>query len=390
MNQGKYVFAQLAEFLPRRKFDRIVKKYDGNKYTKGFTCWNQMLIMVFGQLTTRESMRDLMLSLEPHQSKFYHLGFGSTSVSRRNLGNANKKRDYKIFEEFAYILIEKARKTCYADNFEIDINGNVYALDSSTIDLCMSVFWWANFRNTKAGIKLHTLYDVRTSIPAYIHISEAKLHDVNVLDILKYEAKSFYVMDKAYVDFRRLYTLHKQNGYFITRAKNNMRFRRMYSRKADRETGVKYDQIGKLDGVNSKKRYPEKIRRVKYFDQQSNREFIFLTNNMDIKALEVAVLYKKRWKVELFFKWIKQHLRVKSFWGESENAVRIQVYCAIISYCLVAICANELSSKRRIYEILQIFSISLLDKSPVNQLVIKTDYINTDKPIGNQLKINYF
>lgn len=349
-----------------------------------------MLIMVFGQLTTRESMRDLMLSLEPHQSKFYHLGFGSTSVSRRNLGNANEKRDYKIFEEFAYILIEKARKTCYADNFEIDINGNVYALDSSTIDLCMSVFWWANFRSTKAGIKLHTLYDVRTSIPAYIHISEAKLHDVNILDILKYEAESFYVMDKAYVDFRRLYTLHKQNAYFITRAKNNMRFRRMYSRKVDKETGVKYDQIGKLDGVNSKKRYPEKIRRVKYFDQESNREFIFLTNNMDIKALEVAVLYKKRWKVELFFKWIKQHLRVKSFWGESENAVRIQVYCAIISYCLVAICANELSSKRRIYEILQIFSISLLDKSPVNQLVIKTDYINPDKPIGNQLKISYF
>lgn len=390
MNQGKYVFGQLTEFLPRRKFDRIVKKYDGNKYTKGFTCWNQMLIMVFGQLTTRESMRDLMLSLEPHQSKFYHLGFGSTSVSRRNLGNANEKRDYKIFEEFAYILIEKARKTCYADNFEIDINGNVYALDSSTIDLCMSVFWWANFRSTKAGIKLHTLYDVRTSIPAYIHISEAKLHDVNILDILKYEAESFYVMDKAYVDFRRLYTLHKQNAYFITRAKNNMRFRRMYSRKVDKETGVKYDQIGKLDGVNSKKRYPEKIRRVKYFDQESNREFIFLTNNMDIKALEVAVLYKKRWKVELFFKWIKQHLRVKSFWGESENAVRIQVYCAIISYCLVAICANELSSKRRIYEILQIFSISLLDKSPVNQLVIKTDYINPDKPIGNQLKISYF
>lgn len=390
MNQGKYVFAQLTEFLPHRKFDRIVKKYDGNKYVKGFTCWNQMLIMVFGQLTTRESMRDLMLSLEPHRSKFYHLGFGGTSVSRRNLGNANETRDYKIFEEFAYILIEKARETCYADDFEIDIDGNVYALDSSTIDLCMSVFWWAKFRSTKAGIKLHTLYDVKTTIPAYIHISEAKLHDVNVLDILEYETESFYVMDKAYVDFRRLYALHKKGAYFVTRAKRNMRFRRMYSRKPDKKQGVKYDQIGKLDGINSKKRYPEKIRRVKYYDSESNRNFIFLTNNMDIKAMEVAALYGKRWKVELFFKWIKQHLRIKSFWGESENAVKIQIYCAIIAYCLVAICANELKSQRRIYEILQIFSISLFDKTPVNQLVTYLDYINTNDSIDNQLKINYF
>lgn len=389
MNQGKYVFAQLTEFLPRRKFDRIVEKYDGNKYAKGFTCWNQMLIMVFGQLTTRESMRDLMLSLEPHQSKFYHLGFGNT-VSRRNLGNANKKRNYKIFEEFAYILIDKARKTCYAEDFEIDVEGNVYALDSSTVDLCMSVFWWAKFRSAKGGIKLHTLYDTKTSIPAYIYISEAKMHDVNILDILEYEAESFYVMDKAYVDFKRLYTLHKKNAYFITRAKTNMRFKRMYSRKVDKTNGVKYDQIGKLEGINSKRKYPEKIRRVKYYDRDNNRDFIFITNNMKIEAVETAALYKKRWKVELFFKWIKQHLRVKSFWGQSENAVKVQIYCAIIAYCLVAICGNELKSKRRIYEILQIFSISLFDKTAVNEMIANIDYRNDESLIDNQLKIKHF
>lgn len=300
MNKGKYVFAQLTEFLPRRKFDGITEKYQGNKYVKGLTCWNQMLIMVFGQLTSRESMRDLMLSLEPHQSKFYHLGFGNT-VSRRNLGNANDKRDYRIFEEFAYVLIDKARKTCYNEDFEINVNGNVYALDSSTVDLCMSVFWWAKFRSTKSGIKLHTLFDVKTSIPAYLYISEAKLHDVNILDHLEYEAESFYVMDKAYVDFKRLYVLHKSNAYFVTRAKTNMRFRRMYFRKADKTKGVKYDQIGKLDGINSKKHYPEKLRRVKYYDAENDRWFIFITNNMTIEALEIAALYKDRWKVELFF-----------------------------------------------------------------------------------------
>lgn len=389
VNQGKYVFAQLVEFLPQRKFDRITKKYGGNKYIKGFTCWNQMLIMVFGQLTTRESMRDLMLSLEPHRSKFYHLGFGTT-VSRRNLGNANDKRDHRIFEEFAYILIDEARKTCYSEDFEIDVEGNVYALDSTTVDLCMSIFWWAKFRSTKGGIKIHTLYDTKTSIPAYLYISEAKLHDVNILDRLEYEAGSFYVMDKAYVDFKRLYALHKKNAYFVTRAKDNMRFKRIYSGKADKVNGVKYDQIGRLDGINSKKGYPEKIRRIKYFDKDNNREFIFITNNMTIEAIEIAALYKKRWKVELFFKWIKQHLRVKSFWGQNENAVKVQIYCAIIAYCLVAICGNALQSKRRIYEILQIFSISLFDKTPINEIITNFDYKNNDELNSNQLKFSYF
>ena len=329
------------------------------------------------------------LSLEPQRSKFYHLGFGNT-VSRRNLGNANDKRDYRIFEEFAYVLIDKARKTCYNEDFEIKVDGNIYALDSSTLDLCMSLFWWAKFRSTKSGIKLHTLFDVKTSIPAYLHISEAKLHDVNILDHLDYEPESFYVMDKAYVDFKRLHALHKSNAYFITRAKNNMRFRRMYSKKADKTKGVKYDQIGELAGVNSKNHYPEKLRRVKYYDAENERYFVFITNNMTIEALEIAALYKERWKVELFFKWIKQHLRVKSFWGQNSNAVKIQIYCAIIAYCLVAICGSELKSKRKIYEILQIFSISLFDKTPVKEMVTNSDYTNTEGPKSNQLIFSYF
>lgn len=389
MNQGKYVFAQLTEFLPRRKFDRIVKKYNGNKYTKGLSCWNQMLIMIFGQLTSRESMRDLMLSLEPQRSKFYHLGFGNT-ISRRNLGNANDKRDYRIFEEFAYILIDKARKTCYNQDFEIKVDGNVYALDSSTVDLCMNIFWWAKFRSTKSGIKLHTLFDVKSSIPSFLYISEAKLHDVKVLDFLNYEPESFYIMDKAYVDYKRLNVLHKCNAYFVTRAKSNMRYRRIYSRKSDKTNGIRYDQIGKLVGTRSKNLYPDKIRRIKFYDSENERNFIFITNNMTIDATEIAALYKERWKVELFFKWIKQHLKVKSFWGQNPNAVKIQIYCAIIAYCLVAICGSELKSKRKIYEILQILSISLFDKTPVKEMVTNKNYKNIDTSEGNQLNFSYF
>lgn len=389
MNQGKYVFAQLTEFLPRRKFDRIVKKYNGNKYAKGLSCWNQMLIMIFGQLTSRESMRDLMLSLEPQRSKFYHLGFGNT-ISRRNLGNANDKRDYRIFEEFAYILIDKARKTCYSQDFEIKVDGNVYALDSSTVDLCMNIFWWAKFRSTKSGIKLHTLFDVKSSIPSYLYISEAKLHDVKVLDFLNYEPESFYIMDKAYVDYKRLNVLHKCNAYFVTRAKSNMRFRRIYSRKSDKTKGIKYDQIGKLVGVRSKNLYPDKIRRIKFNDSKNERIFIFITNNMTIDATVIAALYKERWKVELFFKWIKQHLKVKSFWGQNPNAVKIQIYSAIIAYCLVAICGSELKSKRKIYEILQILSISLFDKTPVKEMLTNKNYKNIDVSVDNQLNFRYF
>jgi hypothetical protein len=345
--------------------------------------------MVFGQLTSRDSMRDLMLSIEAHQLKYYHLGFGQT-VTRRNLGKANEKRSYKIFEEFAYVLIEQARKSCYKSDFEIEVDGNVYALDSTTIDLCLSVFWWAEFRKHKGGIKLHTLFDVKTSIPSFLYISNASVHDVNILDLIPYEMGSFYVVDKGYIDFSRLHKIHTQGSFFVTRAKSNMRFKRMYSRAVDKTTGVQCDQIGKLETYYAKKDYPDKLRRIKYYDLEKNKYLVFLTNNTDLKATEIALLYKKRWEVELFFKWMKQHLKIKSFWGTTMNAVKIQMYCAIIAYCLVAIVGNKLKVDRSIYEILQILSISLLDKSSVREILTKCDYKNVKEQNVNQLKISEF
>lgn len=388
MNQGKYIFAQLTDFLPRRVFDTIVTKYDGNKKIRTFTCWNQMLCMIFGQLTARDSMRDLMLSLEAHNTKYYHLGLGK-SVTRTNLGKANRNRDYRIYEDFAYVLIEEARNSVYKDDFEVKVDGNVYAFDSSTIDLCLSVFWWAEFRKHKGGIKLHTLYDVKTSIPSLVLITSAKVHDVNMLDALTYEAGSFYIMDKGYIDFTRLYRLNCCKAYFVTRAKENMQFRRIYSNKVDKTTGLIYDQIGKLETYKSLKSYPEKLRRVKYYDAETNNVFIFITNNVELTALEIALLYKKRWQVELFFKWIKQHLRIKSFWGTTINAVKIQLYCAIITYCMVTLVGNKLKVDRSIYEILQILSFSLLDKSPVKEILNKSDYKNVKELNYKQLEIKW-
>lgn len=388
MNQGKYIFAQLTDFLPRRVFDTIVTKYDGNKKIRTFTCWNQMLCMIFGQLTARDSMRDLMLSLEAHNTKYYHLGLGK-SVTRTNLGKANRNRDYRIYEDFAYVLIEEARNSVYKDDFEVKVDGNVYAFDSSTIDLCLSVFWWAEFRKHKGGIKLHTLYDVKTSIPSLVLITSAKVHDVNMLDALTYEAGSFYIMDKGYIDFTRLYRLNCCKAYFVTRAKENMQFRRIYSNKVDKTTGLIYDQIGKLETYKSLKSYPEKLRRVKYYDAETNKVFIFITNNVELTALEIALLYKKRWQVELFFKWIKQHLRIKSFWGTTINAVKIQLYCAIITYCMVTLVGNKLKVDRSIYEILQILSFSLLDKSPVKEILNKSDYKNVKELNYKQLEIKW-
>lgn len=334
-------------------------------------------------------MRDLMLSLEAHQPKFYHLGFGPT-VTRRNLGKANEKRSCKIFEEFAYVLIDEARRSCYKTDFEINVEGNVFALDSTTIDLCLSIFWWAEFRKQKGGIKLHTLYDVKTSIPTFLYISNAKVHDVNILDLIQYESGSYYVVDKAYIDFRRLYKLHTQGAYFVTRAKNNMRFKRMYSKPVDKTMGIRYDQIGKLETYYPKKDYPDKLRRIKYYDQETKKELVFLTNNTSLEAIEIAMLYKKRWEVELFFKWMKQHLRIKSFWGTTLNAVKVQIYCAIIAYCLVAIIGNKLKVDRSIYEILQILSISLLDKTPVREILTKCDYKDVKELNSKQLIISGF
>lgn len=387
MNQGKYVFAQLTEFLPQRVFDRIFAKHKGNKYVRHFTCWNQLLCMVFGQISGRESLRDLLVVIKAHQNKSYHLGFGK-NVSLSNLSKANEKRIYLIFEEFANHLITMARQK--SKNIDFEIQGKIYAFDSTTIDLCLSVFWWAHFRKTKAGIKLHTLFDITTQIPAFIHFSEADVHDVNVMDYIVYEPYAYYIFDRAYVDYKRLYAITSQKAFFVVRAKSNLKFKRMYSNKSDKSTGVKSDQTGKLTGLYTSKDYPEKIRRVRFYDFESKRTFAFLTNNFDLTATQIAFLYKQRWQIELFFKWIKQNLKIKSFWGTTENAVRIQINTAIISYCLVSIFRNEQKIEQSIYEIIQILGISLLDKTPVNQLFNKSNYNNVNELNYNQLKIKLF
>ena len=387
MNHGKYVFSQLVEFLPQRVFDRLVAKYDGNKNVRHFTCWNQLLCMVFGQLSSRDSLRDLITVLEAHQSKSYHLGFGK-NVTRSNLSKSNEKRNYKIFEEFANLLIAIAQKKNNNEIFEI--KGSIYAFDSSTIDLCLSVFWWAHFRKTKAGIKLHTLFDINSQIPVMVHITKANVHDVNAMDVINYEPFAYYIFDRAYVDYSRLYRITTSNAYFVVRAKSNMKFKRMYSKEKDKSAGIIYDQIGKIDGFYTSKQYPEKIRRVKFIDFESQKTFVFLTNNFDLSASNIALLYKQRWQVELFFKSIKQHLKVKSFWGTSENAVRLQINIAIITYCLVSIISKDLKINRSNYEILQILSASLLDKTPVNELLMEIDYKNTKEPLSNQLIMSLF
>ncbi len=387
MNNGKYIFAQLTNFLPQRVFDSFVAKYSGNKYIRHFTCWNQLLCMVFGQLTNRDSLRDLIVVIEAHSRKTYHLGFGKT-VTRSNLAKANERRNSKIFEEYAYYLIDLARKKLVNDDFEI--KGKVYAFDSSTIDLCLSVFWWAKFRKTKGGIKLHTLYDITTQIPAFIHITAASVHDVNAMDVIPYENGAYYIFDRGYVDFGRLYSITTLSAFFVIRAKSNLKFKRMYSRKVDKQSGMIYDQIGKLSGFYVSQDYPEKLRRIKFYDTESKRYFVYLTNNMDLTAEQIVLLYKNRWQIELFFKWIKQHLKIKSFWGTSENAVRIQIYSAIIAYCLVAIVGHELKLERSTYEILQILGISLLDKTPVNELFAKIDYKNVKELNYKQLSLSLF
>jgi len=387
MNQGKYVFAQITEFLPKRVFDIIVERYSGDKNIRFFSCWNQLLCMIFGQLTNRDSLRDLIVAIDAHCRKTYHLGFGK-SVTRSNLAKANENRDSKIFEEFAYYLIDLARNKLQNEDFEI--KGKVYAFDSTTIDLCLSVFWWAKFRKAKGGIKMHTLFEITTQIPAFIHITAATVNDVNAMDFIPYESDAYYIFDRGYVDYSRLYRITILSAYFIVRAKSNLQFKRIYSQKVDNASGVQSDQIGKLTGFYVSKDYPGKLRKVKYYDKEMNRTFVFLTNNMTLTALEIAFLYKNRWQIELFFKWIKQHLKIKSFWGTSENAVRIQIYSAITTYCLVAIVGNELKIKRSTYEILQILGISLLDKTPVKELFTNIDYNNFKEPNYNQLSLRLF
>jgi hypothetical protein len=343
--------------------------------------------MMFGQLGKRESLSDLALILDSQKSKWYHLGLGNT-ISKSNLARANEKRDWRIYSDYAYNLISRARAISTLRNeFEVQVEGNVYAVDSTTIDLCLNVFWWAKFRKNKGAIKLHTQFDIKSNIPSFIHFTDGSIHDIHVMDVLVYEPGSFYIFDRGYIDFERLFILTESLAWFVIRPKDNMNYRRVYSNKVDKLSGVKVDQIIKLNNHYASKKYPSKLRLIKFEDKDLAIEIEFITNNFELAASEIARLYKYRWSVELFFKWIKQHLQVQSFWGTSENAVRIQIYTAIITFCTVAILKETLKIKQTNYEILQILSMTLLTKTPINQL-FEQDEIQTQKnTISNQLSI---
>lgn len=368
MSQGQYVFTQLCSFLPKRIFDCLVDKYEGNKWVKSFTCWHHLLIMVFGQLSNRKSMRDLIVTLNAHRSKFYRLGLGK-SVTRSNLSKANEMREARIFKEYADRLIDIARRK--RDGLkEFFVKNKVFAFDSSTISLCLSVYWWTKLHHGKGGVKAHTLYDVKTDVPAFVIVTDASVHDSQVMGDIPYEADAIYIFDRAYMDTGQLYAIALLKAFFVVREKHKMKFDvigdKHYNNPA---TGIMADQIVRLSGAKTKNKYPEAIRRIIYYDSIGNRTFIFYTNNTDLSAEDIAELYKNRWSVELFFKWLKQHLHVKEFYGTSENAVNIQIYSAIITYCLVAIVGCELHLKMSTYELLRIVGVSLFDKTPLRELL---------------------
>jgi len=373
MYQGQTVFSQVMDFLPHKKFSQCVDRYSGNYRARSFTCYDQFLCMAFAQLTYRESLRDIECCLRAMREKLYHMGIRG-KVSRSTLADANETRDWRIYSDFAQILIDEARRLYVDEDFGLELKETVYALDSSTIDLCLSVFPWARFRKAKGAVKLHTLLDLRGDIPTFIWITDGKVHDVNVLDHLIPEPGAIYVMDRAYVDFQRLYQLHRNSAVFVTRSKTNTGLRRIYSHRIDKATGVKFDQTVSLTGYYSKRDYPEKLRRIKYFDAEKGRSFIFLTNQFTLPAITIAELYRYRWRVEIFFKWIKQHLRIKSFYGTSENAVKTQIWIAVSAYVMVAIMKKRLKINLTLYTILQILSITLFEKKPILQALTADDY----------------
>ena len=386
MNKDKYVFSQLTSFLSRSLFNDYVRKYNGDKYVKSFTCWNQLLVLMFGQLSNRESLRDLIVALEAHRSKCYFLGMGK-HITRSNLAKANESRDFRIFEDFAYHMIDEARRRRVTDIFKLD--GNVYAFDSTTIDLCLSVFEWAKFRTTKGGVKVHTMYDVETQVPAFVHITPAAVHDVKAMDVIPYEPSSFYIFDRGYNDFKRLYRINVLKSFFVIRAKGNLKYR-VVKWKRRLPKNVLSDAEIVLTGYYPSRYYPERLRLVRYWDEEQGREFLFLTNAIGLKALLVAELYKNRWQIELFFKWLKQHLKIKKFWGTSENAVKTQIYVAIITYCLVAVVQHDMQLERSTYEVLQILNISLTDKTPLKNLFDKTDYNDVKEQIIDNSELLLF
>jgi hypothetical protein len=387
MNSGRTVLSQLFDFISKYEFDKCVDKYQGNYKSQSFSCWEQYVIMSFAQITYRESLRDIEACLQAVSSKLYHCGIHS-KVARSTLAYWNETRDWRIYADFAQILILEARKLYITDNdFQLEIEGLVYAFDSTTIDLCLTLFPWAKFRKTKAAVKAHTLLDLRGNIPSWIYITDGSVHDVNALDELNIETGVYYVMDRGYVDYGRLYRINQSMAYFVTRAKVNFAFRRLYSREVDKSTGVKCDQIVVLTGYKAKKDYPEKLRRIKYYDTETNKTFVFLTNNLVLEAELIAKLFKERWKIELFFKWIKQHLRIKAFYGTSRNAVYTQIWIAISVYLLVAIMKKKLKLDQTLYTILQILSITLFEKMPIQQAFQDDELQNANYSPSNQLKL---
>ena len=368
MNKGKFVFAQLVSLVSRYEFDKCVLRYQGDYKVQEFNCWSQFLSMMFGQLTQRESIRDIFTCLRAHDNKIYHLGIKKL-VSHSTLTRANENRDWRIYADFAKYLIQLVRPLYQNENdFDLDLKNTVYALDSTTIDLCLNLFKWAKFRKHKGAVKLHTLLDLRGDIPVSIYISDGKMHDVNALDLINIERDAFYIMDKGYIDFERLFNIEKNTAFFVTRAKSNLSFKRVSALNVDKSTGLRCDQIIKLKSNKSSRFYPKKLRRVKFYDKEGRKIFVFISNNFEVDALMIALLYKHRWQIELFFKWIKQHLRIKTFWGTSANCVKTQVWIAISTYLLIAYAKKQLKTPLTLYEISQIISVSAFDKTPLNEL----------------------
>lgn len=379
MHQGKYIFAQIVEFIPRREFDNLVKRYQGNLRVRILDCRDQLLALAFGQLANLRSLRGIILCLNAHSNLLYHLRFKSNNFTLSTLSRANENRDWRIYENLARVLIGKARKLYSDDNeFRIELEGAVYALDSTVIELCLATFKWAYFELGKSAVKIHTQLDLRGNIPSFFLITRAKTHDINFLDIIEFERGAFYIMDRGYLDFERLWKINQAESYFVIRAKKSISYERMYSNEVDRSTGLRCDQTIKLKNFYSKKHYPEKLRRIKYFDKETNRSYVYLTNNFKLDAKKIADLYKHRWQIELFFKWVKQHLKIEVFWGYSANAVKTQICIAICTFLLVAIMKKQLGINRDLYEILQILSVSQFEKTPINIILSEKELQNFD------------
>jgi hypothetical protein len=386
MHDGRFIFAQLMDFLPRHEFNNCVRRYRGNSRNRGFTCFDQFFCMAFAQLTYRESLRDIETCLRAMGPKLYHAGLRGR-IARSTLADANEHHDWRIYADFAHVLIAVAKRLYVNDGFAVDLDAAAYAFDSTTIDLCLALFPWARFRRRKGAVKLHTLIDLRGNIPCFIRISNGKMHDVRALDDLPLEPGAFYMMDRGYVDFARLHIFTQRSAFFVIRSKRNMDYSRQPYQAVDKSTGLRSDQKIMLQGVKTSLQYPEALRRITYFDAETQKRFAFLTNNWTLPALTIARLYKCRWQVELFFKWIKQHLRIKAFYGTSRNAVKTQVWIAISVYVLVAIVKKELKLERSLYEILQILSVALFEKTPIYEAISCKSYANQNLTSPNQLSL---